>query len=43
MIMNALIIAMLAVVFYTYVGYGLVVWVMLRFRKIKHQLWTSHK
>lgn len=43
MIANTLIILMLAVVFYTYVGYGLVVWVMLRFRKIKHQLWNSPK
>ena len=45
LIMNTsvIIIIMTAVIFYTYIGYGLVVWVMLKIRQIKKGLWSTHK
>jgi hypothetical protein len=43
MITRAIIISMLGIVFYTYLGYGLVVWIMLKWRKMKIELWSFLK
>ena len=44
-VMNTTIIMtlMVAIIFYTYVGYGLVIWIMLKMRKFKKLIWSTHK
>jgi ABC-type dipeptide/oligopeptide/nickel transport system permease component len=34
---------MTAMLVYTYLGYGLVIWMMLKIRKFKDKTWTTHK